>query len=89
MQLGPSKCSFGVETVQYLGSTIHNGMLSISEQRVKSLRDLPRPGTIKGLRSALGAFSFVQRWIPGMAEINRPLYAAVSGENKRKLVWNK
>ena len=89
LMLGPSKCSFGVETVQYLGSTIRNGMLSISEQRVKSLRELPRPQTIKGLRSALGAFSFVQRWIPGMAEINKPLYAAISDEKRKKLVWSK
>ncbi len=89
LKLGPSKCSFGVDEVQYLGATIKNGMLSISEQRVKSLRQLPLPKTVTELRSALGAFSYVQRWLPGLAEINKPLNDAVRGTGTRKLVWTK
>lgn len=87
LTLGPSKCRFGLEEIQYLGVTIRNGMLSIGEQRVETLRNLPRPTTVTELRSALGAFSYVQRWIPGLAEINRPLNEAIRGTGRRKLQW--
>ena len=85
--LGPAKCSFGVLEVEYLGTTIKNGMLSVSEQRVETLRGLPRPSNVTELRSALGAFSFIQRWLPGLAEVSKPLYEAIKGSGRKPLVW--
>lgn len=87
LKLGLAKCRFGVDEVDYLGSTIKNGMLSISEQRVETLKTLPRPGTVTELRRALGAFAFIQRWLPGLAEVNGPLYSAVGGVGRRQLKW--
>ena len=52
------------------------------------MQTLPQPETIRELRSALGAFSNVQRWLPGLAEINKPrLNEAVRTTGNRKLVW--
>ena len=87
LKLGPSKCRFGVDEVQYLGTTIRHGMLSVNEQRVETLRNLPSPTTVTELRSALGAFSYIQRWLPGLAEVNRPLNTAANETGTRKLVW--
>lgn len=87
LKLGASKCSFGVREVEYLGTTVKNGMLKISEQRVETLRQLPRPKNVTELRSALGAFSFIQRWLPGLAEASRPLYEAIKGSGRKALVW--
>ena len=87
LNLGPGKCRFGVAEVQYLGVTIKNGMLSISEQRVETLRNLPKPRTVTELRSALGAFSYIQRWLPGLAEVNKPLNVAVRENGTRRLEW--
>ena len=87
LRLGPGKCKFGVAEVQYLGVTIKNGMLSISEQRVEALRNLPEPKTVTELRSALGAFSYIQRWLPGLAEVNKPLNVAVKENGTRRLKW--
>ena len=87
LKLGPGKCMFGVEEVEYLGANIKKGMLSISEQRVEVLRNLPKPGTVAELRSALGAFSYIQRWLPGLAEVNKPLNKAVAETGTRCLVW--
>lgn len=89
LKLGLSKCQFGVDEVEYLGSTIKNGMLAISEQRVETLRSLPRPATVTELRRALGAFAFIQRWLPGLAAVNGPLYEAVGGVGRRRLTWTK
>ena len=45
LSLSMKKCKFGVDEVQYLGSVIKHGMVSISEQRVQDLRALPSPYT--------------------------------------------
>ena len=87
LKLSLSKCKFGEREVEYLGTTIRHGMLSISEQRVEVLRNLPAPVSVTELRSALGAFAFVQRWLPGLAEISAPLYKVCSGKNKKHLEW--
>ena len=89
LALSPEKCKFGVTEVVYLGSVIRNGMISISKQRVEDLQALPSPTTIKELRRVLGAFAFVQRWLPGVAEVARPLYDGVKGKPHSKLVWTK
>jgi transposase InsO family protein len=87
LKLSGSKCKFGLKEVEYLGTTVRHGMLSISKDRVKVLRELPKPSTVTELRSALGAFAFVQRWLPGLAGVSRPLYRVCSGKTKKQLEW--
>ena len=83
----PSKCQFGVNEVTYLGSIIRKGMVSIGDQRVADLRPLPVPRTVRELRRVLGGFSFVQRWLPGIADVAKPLNAGVKGKPHSKLRW--
>lgn len=87
LALSPEKCRFGVREVMYLGSVIKEGMISISEQRVQDLRAIPTPTTVRELRRALGAFVFIQRWLPGVAEIAKPLHDGVKGKPHTKLAW--
>ena len=67
--LNPDKCCFGVREVEFLGHVIAAGTMRISEARTQSLLRTPKPTTVTMLRKAMGAFSYVQRWIPGMATI--------------------
>ena len=88
LALSPKKCCFGVEEVYYLGALIKNGKVCIGEQRTTQLVSIPRPMTLQELRSALGAFSYVQRWLPGLAEVNRPLYELMKSTGQgMKLKW--
>ena len=87
LALSPEKCQFGKRTVEYLGTVICNGRVSMSAARVQQLRDLPPPRDVHELRRALGSFAYVQRWIPGVAETARPLYDALEKDGKKKLVW--
>ena len=48
--------------------------MRIHEDRVTQLRNLPLPRDVDELRRALGAFAYVQRWLPGMSEVAKPLY---------------
>ena len=61
--------------------------MSINEQRVQQLRKIERPKNVRELRRALGAFGYVQRWLPGLAEIARPLYLGVSDKPYARLQW--
>ena len=87
LALSPEKCKFGVTEVEYLGAVVSDGMLCISEQRVQHLRSLPRPRTVRQLRKAIGAFAYVQRWIPGMAETAKPLYSTLEKNPYKRLKW--
>ena len=88
LALSFDKCEFGADQVVFLGTVVHNGMLKMSEKRVEDLRKIQRPETVTELRRAIGAFSYVQQWIPGMAEIAEPLYALVKGKKYSRLEWN-
>lgn len=88
LSLGAGKCKIGVEEVSYLGCTIKHGMVKISEQRVEQIRGIERPENVRGLRSALGAFSYVQRWIPGLAELAKPLFSAITDKPYARLKWS-
>ena len=87
LALNPSKCQFGVNEVTYLGSIIRKGMVSIGDQLVADLRSFPVPRTVRELRWVLGGFSFVQRWLPGIADVAKPLNAGVKGKPHSKLRW--
>ena len=83
------KCRFGLKEVEYLGCVVRNGMITMSEQRVADLRSIATPSTIRELRQALGAIMYVQRWLPGLAEVARPLYKGLDNKPRAKLKWTK
>ena len=87
LALSHSKCRFGSTHVDYLGCRIGEGMLHISQQRVEQLRNIDQPTNVRSLRGALGAFAYVQRWIPGLAELAKPLYEATTGKPYARLKW--
>ena len=87
LALSPEKCQFGKQAVEYLGTVICKGRISMSAARVQHLRDLPPPRDVQELRRALGSFAYIQRWIPGVAETARPLYDALEKDGKKKLYW--
>ena len=89
LALSPKKCAFGVDEVLYLGAVIKNGMVGIGEQRTQQLKELPSPGSLEEVRRVLGAFAFVQKWLPGLADVARPLYDLVGNNGKKKFVWSK
>ncbi len=79
---------FGTEEVNYLGAVIKNGMMSIGEQRTAQLLNIPRPKTVTELKRTLEAFAFVQRWLPGLAGVAKPLYSIVGSTGNKVLRWN-
>ena len=64
LTLKPSKLQSGSKQVKYLGHVISEHGISIDDDRIKAISELPDPKNTKELRSLLGAFNFVRRFVP-------------------------
>jgi hypothetical protein len=59
-----SKCSFHVNTVDYLGLVISPRGISMEEKKVQAVKDWPNPQNIKQIQSFLGFVNFLHRFVP-------------------------
>ena len=75
LTLQPSKIHFGPKEVQYLGHVLSADGIRMGEDQIKAIIDLKTPTTIKELRSVLGTFNFVRKFILNLAAIIEPLVA--------------
>ena len=53
-----SKCEFGLEEIIYLGHKISATGVSVDEEKVKAIREWPKPKTLTQLRGFLGLCSY-------------------------------
>ena len=54
MTIRPTKCLFGVNTVDFLGHRLEEGLTGLHEENVTKIRDAQRPTTKKQIRSFIG-----------------------------------
>jgi len=80
------KCQFGRSTIDFLGYRISSRGVVPLPDKVKAIRDFPKPTTVKGLQEFNGMVNFYHRFVPGAARIMQPLYSALNGKPK-SLVW--
>jgi hypothetical protein len=73
LKLKLSKCEFFLEQVKYLGFIIRHGIAGLSPAKVRSIKEIPPPRTIKQLQRFLGAVNWMSKWIFNKAEIATPL----------------
>ena len=72
--LNPSKCTFMVSSISFLGHRITAGGIQPLEEKVAAIRDFQRPDTKKGLKRFLGMVNFYHRFIPHAAALLAPLH---------------
>lgn len=69
-----SKCHFEQTTITYLGIVVEEGTIRINPTKINGLLAWPRVlKTVKQVRSTLGVFGYHRAFIPGYANIVRPL----------------
>ncbi|CAK6435346.1 unnamed protein product [Pipistrellus nathusii] len=72
--------------VTYLGFRIKEGARSLAESRVQAVLQIPVPKTKRQVREFLGTVGYCRLWIPGFAEMAKPLHTATAG-GAGPLIW--
>ena len=66
-------CIFGVSCVDLLGHRLEQGVLGLDEENVETIKNAPRPGTKKQVRSFVGLARYYRDFIPNFEAIAAPL----------------
>ena len=72
----------------YLGYNLQKGERTLSSSRIDAILRIPWPRTKRQVREFLGAAGYCRLWIPGFAEIAKPLYTSTRGKGEG-LAWGK
>jgi hypothetical protein len=73
VRLKPSKCSFGMESIEFLGHVFDKNGHKLTEERVQGIVDLAEPTSVKGLRSFIGMVNYFRDYISDLSGLLIPL----------------
>ena len=71
--------------VSYLGYKLKDGQRWLTDARKETVLRIPQPQTVHQVREFLGSAGFCRLWIPGFAEMARPLYEVT--RHQQKFEW--
>ena len=69
LRMDPLKCAFGVSTGKFLGFLVHSRGIDVDPTKAVAIATMKPPATVKELKSILENFSYIKRFIPGLASI--------------------
>lgn len=78
-----SKCVLSAPSIPCLGDIVERGGVQINPEKVRVIREWPRPATKHDLQSFLGTAAYVQRFCRGFAEDAGPLFNLLKSKNKQ------
>ena len=87
MTVRPSKCIFGVCSVEFLGHQLQHGLVGLHEDNAAKIRDAPRPSTEKQVRSFMGLAGYYRDFIPNFAAIVALLSDLTRKGQPNKVKW--
>ena len=87
LKLSPEKCKLFRDRVNYLGLTISSKGVEIDEDRVKAIKSLKVPSTIKETQKIIGIFSYNRKYIPSFQKIIQPIQNLI--KKGSKFQWTK
>ncbi|PIK44334.1 Retrovirus-related Pol polyprotein from transposon [Apostichopus japonicus] len=85
-KLSPGKCQLFKQSVTYLGHIVSKDGVGTDPEKVKAVKEWPRPQNLSEVRSFVGLCGYYRRFIRGFAQIALPLFKLT--EKKQKFDWN-
>ena len=77
----PSKCTYLQEEINLLGFVVNSNGIKPAEDKLRSVKDFPRPKKTKEVQSFLGLCNFYRKFIKDFSIIARPLHDATKKNN--------
>jgi len=87
MTIRPSKCIFGVGSIDFLGHQLQQGLIGLHEDNVAKIKKAPRPTTKKQVRSFMGLAGYYRDFIPNFAAVTAPLSDLTRKGQPSKVEW--
>ena len=85
----PTKCQFGMTTLQFLGHEIGNGKISVPTARVMDLKKFPKPKTKKQVRRFLGTVNYYRKFVKNFSVLQQVLTPATTKNAPTNVIWSK
>ena len=86
LKLSPKKTKLMQQEVKFLGHRLSEHGISVDPDKVKAIKDLPPPKSVKQVQRFLGMIGYHRSWIRGFSEISTPLYNLT--HKNTKFVWS-
>jgi hypothetical protein len=87
LTINPSKCSFAVSSVKFLGHMVSESGVVPLPRHVEAITGFPRHTDLRQLQRFLGLINFYRRFLPAIAGILKLLTDLLRGAPK-KLLWS-
>ena len=87
MKLMPKKCEFLKHEVRFVGLTISQDGIKINAERVKAVKELPPPRSLKEAQQVMGFLSYNRKFVRNFAELAKPIYNLI--DKKKKFSWTR
>ena len=76
------KCKFGSDKIEFLGHEIGRNGIKPGELKVKKIKDMERPKTVKDVRSFVMLCSYYRKFVKDFSKISKPLTELVKKDVK-------
>lgn len=93
INIKPSKCVFGVPSLDFLAHKISKNGIIPSENKIKAIVEFPAPTSIRQTQRFIGMVNYYHRFLPNLAENLAPIYDYLTNLDKtpkssRKFSWS-
>ncbi|KAG7583636.1 Ribonuclease H-like superfamily [Arabidopsis suecica] len=77
-----SKCSFWQRSIRFLGHIISDQGVSVDPEKIRSIKEWPRPKNATEIRSFLGLAGYYRRFVKGFASMAQPMTRLTGKDTK-------
>ena len=83
LRLKPGKCEFFRPQLEYLDHVVSKEGIETNTKKIAAIVNWPRPMTVMQVCSSLGFCNYYRKFIKHYAQVAKPLYQLVSGDNAK------
>src|ERR1051325_1877145 len=85
LKLKLEKCHFCNREIKFLGYVVGKNGIKTDEDKIKKVKEFPRPTTIGEIKAFIGLTSYYRRFIEGFSKIVKPLLKLTEGIKYEKI----